>query len=136
MDLVKSLKIAASGLTAQSGRMRVIAENLANADSTAQTPGGDPYRRQVPSFRAEFDRELDANVVRSGPLRPDKSDFELRHEPGHPAADENGYVKLPNVNSLVESMDMREAQRSYEANLNIVQATRSMVMRTLDILRS
>lgn len=136
MDLVKSLKIAASGLTAQSGRMRVIAENLANADSTAQTPGGDPYRRQVPSFRAEFDRELDANVVKAGPLRPDKSDFELRHEPGHPAADENGYVKLPNVNSLVESMDMREAQRSYEANLNIVQATRSMVMRTLDILRS
>ncbi len=135
MDLVKSFKIAASGLTAQTGRMRVIAENMANANSTAHTPGGDPYRRQVPSFRAEFDRELQANVVRPGPIRPDRSEFSLRHEPGHPAADEDGYVKTPNVDPLIESMDMREAQRSYEANLNVVRAARGMVMRTLDILR-
>lgn len=135
MDFVKSLKIAASGLAAQTGRMRVIAENLANANSTAETPGGDPYRRKIPSFRAEFQRELGATVVRPGPLRPDRSEFGLRHEPAHPAADENGYVKVPNVNPLVEAMDMREAQRSYEANLNVVQAARAMVMRTLDILR-
>ncbi len=136
MDLVKSLKIAASGLRAQTGRMRVIAENMANADSTANVAGGDPYRRQVPSFRAEFDRELNANVVKPGPIRPDRSDFGLRYDPGHPAADEQGYIKTPNVNTLVESMDMREAQRSYEANLNIVRATRAMVLRTLDILRA
>jgi flagellar basal-body rod protein FlgC len=136
MDLVKSLKIAASGLAAQTGRMRVIAENLANVNSTADAPGGDPYRRKVPSFRAVFDREIGANVVRPGPLRPDSAEFGMRHDPNHPAADENGYVKTPNVNALVEMTDMREAQRSYEANLNIVQATRNMVMRTLDILRA
>lgn len=135
MDLVKSLKIAATGLAAQTGRMRVIAENLANADSTANTAGDDPYRRKVPSFRAVFDRQLGATVVQPGPLRPDRSEFGLRHEPGHPAADENGYVRTPNVNPLIETMDMRQAQRSYEANLNVVQATRTMLMRTLDILR-
>lgn len=136
MELLKSLKIAASGLAAQTGRMRVISENLANANSTADAPGGEPYRRKIPSFRAVFDRELGATVVRTGPVRSDAAEFGLRHEPGHPAADDNGYVRMPNVNPLIETMDMREAQRSYEANLNIVQATRNMVMRTLDILRS
>lgn len=135
MDLIKSLKIAASGLRAQTGRMRVIAENMANSDSTAQAPGGDPYRRKIPSFHAEIDREIGARMVGNGPVRTDQSEFGLRHEPGHPAADEDGYVKTPNVNPLIESMDMREAQRSYEANLNVVQAARSMVLRTLDILR-
>lgn len=136
MDLMKSLQIAASGLRAQSGRMRVISENLANADSTAATAGGDPYRRQIPSFKAEYDRELGANVVSAGRIRPDRSDFNIRYEPGHPAADAKGYVKTANVNTLVEMMDMREAQRSYEANLNIVRSARSMIQRTLDILRT
>ena len=135
MDFLKSLKIAASGLRAQGGRMRVVAENIANADSTAKTPGGDPYRRRIPTFQAAFDREADAQLVKLGPVRPDATDFERRYDPGHPAADAGGYVRLPNVNPLIESMDMREAQRSYEANLNVVGATRRMIQKTLEILR-
>lgn len=136
MDFLKSMSIAASGLRAQSGRMRVISENIANADSTAQTPAANPYRRKVPTFASELDRSLDARVVSLGRIRPDASDFKLKYEPGHPAADANGNVKYPNVNSLVEMTDLREAQRSYEANLNIVSATRRMIQRTLDILRA
>ncbi len=136
MDFLKSMSIAASGLRAQSGRMRVISENIANADSTAQTPGGNPYRRKVPTFSSELDRSLDARVVSLGRIRPDASDFKLKYEPGNPAADGNGNVKYPNVNSLVEMTDLREAQRSYEANLNIVSATRRMIQRTLDILKA
>jgi flagellar basal-body rod protein FlgC len=136
MDFLKSMSIAASGLRAQSGRMRVISENIANADSTAQTPAGNPYRRKVPTFASELDHSLDARVVSLGRIRPDASDFKLKYEPGHPAADANGNVKYPNVNSLVEMTDLREAQRSYEANLNIVSATRRMIQRTLDILRA
>ena len=136
MDFLKSMSIAASGLRAQSGRMRVISENIANADSTAQTPAANPYRRMVPTFASELDRSLDARVVSLGRIRPDASDFKLKYEPGHPAADANGNVKYPNVNSLVEMTDLREAQRSYEANLNIVSATRRMIQRTLDILRA
>lgn len=135
MDFLKTISIAASGLKAQSGRMRVIAENIANANSTAQTAGGDPYRRRIATFRSSFDRELEAQVVELGRVQTDRSDFVTRHEPGHPAADERGHVKYPNVNSLVESVDMREAQRSYEANINVINATRRMVMRTLDLLR-
>ena len=136
MDFLKTISIAASGLRAQAGRMRVIAENVANADSTADKPGADPYRRKVPTFSRHFDRELQANVIGLGRIRPDTSAFRTRHEPGHPAADAKGEVKLPNVNSLVETMDMREAQRSYEANLNLVTATRRMITRTIDILRA
>jgi flagellar basal-body rod protein FlgC len=136
MDFLKSLNIAASGLRAQAGRMRIISENIANADSTGQSPGADPYRRKVPTFSAQLDRALDANVVSLGRVRPDTSDFRVKYEPGHPAADANGYVKYPNVNSLVEMTDMRDAQRSYEANLNIVTATRRMIERTLDILKA
>jgi flagellar basal-body rod protein FlgC len=128
--------IATSGLRAQAGRMRVISENIANADSTAQTPGGDPYRRKVPTFSSELDRALDARVVSLGRIRPDNSDFRVKHEPGNPAADAAGNVKYPNVNTLIEMTDMREAQRSYEANLNIISATRRMIMRTLDILKA
>ena len=116
--------------------MRVIAENVPNADSAAHKPGADPYRRKVPTFSRHFDRELQANVIGLGRIRPDTSPFRTRYEPGHPAADAKGEVKLPNVNGLVETMDMREAQRSYEANLNLVTATRRMVARTLDILRA
>jgi flagellar basal-body rod protein FlgC len=136
MDFLKTISVAASGLKAQSGRMRVIAENLANADSTARTPGGDPYRRKVPTFTNTFHRELEAHVVQLGRIRTDQSEFRTRFDPGHPAADEKGEVKLPNVSSLVEQMDMREAQRSYEANLNLVSATRRMISRTIEILRA
>ena len=136
MDFVKSIAIAASGLRAQAGRMRVISENIANADSTAQTAGGDPYRRRIPTFRAELDRSLEARVVSLGPVRSDPSQFQVKFEPGHPAADAAGNVKYPNVNSLVEMTDMRDAQRSYEANVNVIGATRRMIQRTLDILRS
>lgn len=135
MDFMNSLMVSASGLRAQSGRMRIIAENIANAGSTGQTPEDDPYRRRIPTFKAVFDRELQAEVVQVGRIADDKSEFTQRYQPGHPAADENGYVRMPNVNTLIESVDMREAQRSYEANLNAVQATRSMVSGTLDILR-
>jgi flagellar basal-body rod protein FlgC len=135
MDFLKSISIAASGLRAQAGRMRILSENLANADSTAQAPGTDPYRRRIPSFRSEVDRALDARVIAMGPIRTDQSDFRLKHEPGHPAADANGNVRYPNVNPMVEMTDMREAQRSYEANINVIGATRRMIQRTLEILK-
>ena len=136
MDFLKSMAIAASGLRAQSGRMRVISENIANADSTAQRPGANPYRRKIPTFRSEVDRALEANTIAMGKVRQDSSDFRTKYEPGHPSADPNGYVKYPNVNSLVEMTDMREAQRSYEANLNVIGATRRMIQKTIDLLRA
>lgn len=136
MDLMKSLKIAASGLRVQGGRMRIISENIANSNSTAKTPDGNPYQRKLPTFNQIYDREIGVHLVQSGPVRLDKSDFGSRFEPGHPAANEDGYVKTPNVNTLIEGMDMREAQRSYEANLNVINATRRMLARTLDILRA
>src|SRR6478609_8041169 len=135
-DFARSMGIATSGLRAQAGRMRVISENIANAQSTAQTPGGDPYRRKVPTFSSELDRTLDARTVTLGRIRPDRSDFRIKHEPGHPAADAAGNVKYPNVNSVVEMTDMREAQRSYEANVNLISATRRMIQRTIDILKA
>ena len=135
MDFNSSLRIAATGLHAQTARMRVIAENLANADSAGKAPGDEPYRRRVPTFQSAFDAEVGGNVVEVGKLAYDMSDFTSRYEPGHPAADDRGYVQYPNVNTLVESMDMREAQRTYEANLNVVTVTRQMLGRTLDILR-
>ncbi len=136
MDLIKSLFISASGLKAQNGRMRIIAENIANADSTGKTPDEQPYRRKIPTFKAEFDKELGAQKVELGKVALDTSDFEVVHMPGHPAADENGYVLQPNVNTLIETTDMREAQRSYEANLNVIDTTRRMLQRTIDILRA
>ncbi|HVL74151.1 MAG TPA: flagellar basal body rod protein FlgC [Beijerinckiaceae bacterium] len=135
MDFLKTIAVAASGLRAQSGRMRVIAENIANADSTGDAPGADPFRRKVPTFGRKFDRELQASVVEIGRVQPDQAPFRTRFEPGHPAADAQGVVKLPNVNTLVETMDLREAQRSYEANLGLITATRRMIARTLEILR-
>jgi flagellar basal-body rod protein FlgC len=135
-DFVRSMGIATSGLRAQAGRMRVIAENIANADSTSATAGGDPYRRKVPTFSSALDRTLDAKVVALGKIRPDQTAFHVKYEPSNPAADVAGNVKYPNVNPLVEMTDMREAQRSYEANLNIISATRRMIQRTLDILKA
>ncbi len=136
MDFLKTMAIATSGLRAQAGRMRVISENIANADSTPAKPGADPYRRKVMTFKTDFDRELEATTVGLGRVRNDTSDFRLKYEPGHPAADVNGNVKYPNVNPLVEMTDMREAQRSYEANINIIGATRRMIQRTIDILKA
>jgi len=135
-DFARSMGIATSGLRAQAGRMRVISENIANADSTAQSAGGDPYRRKVPTFSSALDRTLDANTVTLGKIRPDPSAFRVKHDPGNPAADAAGNVKFPNVNPLIEMTDMRDAQRSYEANLNIISATRRMIQRTLDILKA
>src|ERR1700739_733424 len=132
----RSMGIAASGLRAQAGRMRVISENIANADSTAPTAGGDPYRRKVPTFSSELDRTLDARVVAMGKIRPDQTAFRVKHEPSNPAADAAGNVKYPNVNPLIEMTDMRDAQRSYEANLNVISATRRMISLTLNILKS
>ncbi|HWF95657.1 MAG TPA: flagellar basal body rod protein FlgC [Xanthobacteraceae bacterium] len=136
MDLMKSIAIAASGLRAQSGRMQVISENIANADSTPTQAGADPYRRQIATFQSEMDNALGARVVKLGAVKADPSDFLVKNEPGHPAADANGNVKYPNVNPLIEMTDLRDAQRSYSANLNVINATRAMIQRTLDILKS
>jgi flagellar basal-body rod protein FlgC len=136
MEFLKTMAIAASGLRAQVGRMRIISENIANADSTPNTPGADPYRRKVPTFRSEMDRALGTSLVELGRTQTDSSDFRLKYEPGHPAADKNGNVKYPNVNPLIEMTDMREAQRSYEANINVIGATRRMLQRTIDILKA
>jgi flagellar basal-body rod protein FlgC len=135
-DFVRSMGIATSGLRAQAGRMRVISENIANAESTAPTAGGDPYRRKVPTFSSALDRVLDAKVVTLGKVKPDRSSFRTKYEPSNPAADAAGNVKYPNVNPMIEMTDMRDAQRSYEANLNVISATRRMIQRTLDILKS
>jgi flagellar basal-body rod protein FlgC len=136
VDFLKTMAIAASGLRAQAGRMRIISENIANADSTPNAPGSNPYRRKVPSFRSEVDRALNVQLVELGKTRTDTSAFRLKYEPGHPAADKNGNVKYPNVNPLIEMTDMREAQRSYEANINVISATRRMIQRTIDILKA
>jgi flagellar basal-body rod protein FlgC len=130
------MAIAASGLRAQAGRMRIISENIANADSTGNTPDAQPYRRKVPTFQTEVDRTLNVNLVELGRTRTDSSEFRLKYEPGNPAADKNGNVKYPNVNPLMEMTDMREAQRSYEANINVISATRRMLQRTIDILKT
>ena len=135
MDLNASMVIAASGMRAQSSRMRTIAENIANAKSTASTPNGDPYRRKVATVKSDFDRDLGASLVQAGKPIDDMSEFRSQYDPGNPAADKQGYVKLPNVNPLVEVMDMREAQRSYEADLNVMEATKSMLARTVDLLK-
>jgi flagellar basal-body rod protein FlgC len=130
------MAIAASGLRAQAGRMRIISENIANADSTPSSPGGQPYQRKIPTFQSEVDRTLDVKLVELGKTRTDNSEFRLKYEPGHPAADKNGNVRYPNVNPLLETTDMREAQRSYEANINVISATRRMLQRTIDILKT
>ena len=134
MDFTTSMAIAASGLRTQSDRMKVIAENIANANSTASTPGGDPYRRKIATIQPTFDRELDATLVNTGKPLPDKSEFKSQYDPGNPNADTQGYVKLPNVDSLVEIMDMREAQRSYEADLTVMDSTKQMLAKTVDLL--
>jgi len=134
MDLATSMLVAASGMRAQSTRMRIIAENIANANSTAPNPNADPYRRKIATMTTAFDRELNATTVQAGRPVQDMTDFRSQYDPGNPVADKKGYVKLPNVNSLVEIMDMREAQTSYEANVNVLDASKTMLSRTIDLL--
>ncbi len=135
-SLQASLIVAASGLQAQSDRLRVVAENLANAQSTGPAPGSEPYRRKTISFAQELDRIMGVSTVRVDNIGADQTPFRVEYEPGHPAADDNGYVKLPNVNMIVEMADMREANRSYEANLQIVKRTRELISMTIDLLRT
>lgn len=135
MDLNSAMSLAAAGMKVQAARLRVTAENLANAESTSRVPEGDPFRRKTVSFADRRDTETGLSVVDIQRYGVDRSEFPLRYMPGHPAADAGGYVKYPNVNPLIELTDMREAQRSYEANLNAMQLARSMIGRTLDLLR-
>ncbi|WP_019645352.1 flagellar basal body rod protein FlgC [Novispirillum itersonii] len=134
-DLSKATSIASSGLKAQAKRVRVISENMANADSIAKTPGGEPYRRKLVVFRNQLSRELDAKTVRADRTTRDMTDFGRKFMPGHPGADEAGYVTTPNVNPLIEMMDMREAQRSYEANLQVISTSRDLMSKTIEMLR-
>lgn len=134
-DLISSMKVSASGLKAQGTRLRVVSENIANVDSLPTRPGEEPYRRKVILFSNEMNKQLGAELVNVDKIGLDKSDFKKAYKPGHPGADEAGYVQVPNVNSLVEVMDMREAQRSYEANLNVIRASKSMLQSTINVLR-
>ena len=136
IDMFKTLQIAAAGMKVQSSRLRVIGENIANASSTATTPGGEPYRRKMISFENALDRILGINTVRVANYSYDKSEFGKRYDPTHPSAGEDGFVLLPNVNTLIEMADMREALRSYEANLSVVEASKSMLQKTIDLLSS
>ena len=135
MDISKALDVSASGMDAQSMRLRVIAENLANQDTTGSTPGADPYRRKTITFGETVDRQTGDSEVTVKQIGEDRSAFNTRYDPSHPAADATGYVKTPNVNSFVEIMDMKEAERSYSANLNVMQTTRSMMTRAIDLLK-
>ena len=130
-DLALSKMIASSGMKAQAQRLRVISENLANADSLAKTPGGMPYRRKVVTFRNELDRATGAEMVKIGRVTRDKGQLERKYDPNHVAADANGYVLLPNVNPLIETMDMKEAQRTYDANLNVISVSKYIMSKTL-----
>lgn len=136
MDLMTAMELAAKGMKAQGVRMRVISENLANAETTGKSPGQLPYQRQIVTFKNEMNRAQGTKGVAVDRIVGDRSDFVLKYDPSHPAADKKGYVKMPNVNPLIEMMDMREAQRSYEANLGVIEMARSMMMRTIDLLRN
>ena len=134
-DLLKSLRISSAAMKAQGTRLRVISENIANANSLAQAPGQDPYRRKIVTFKNELDRSIGVRTVAVDKIKTDKSEFEKQFDPNHPAADADGYVLVPNVNTLIEMMDMKEAQRSYEANLNVIKSSKSMLQGTIDILK-
>ena len=135
MDLSKALTLSARGMEVQSARLRTIAENIANQDTTASSPNAEPYRRKIISFENTLDRTLGADTVRVRGISQQPGDLPTRYDPSHPAADAQGYVKTPNVNSFIEVMDMREAQSSYSANLNVMEVTRTMLSRTIELLR-
>ena len=132
MDLLDSMAEAAKGMKAQGVRMRVISENMANAETTSTDKGGDPYQRKIVTFKNMLNKTSNQKEVEVDKVVPDKSDFIMKYDPSHPAADSTGYVKMPNVNPLIEMMDMREAQRSYEANLGIIDISKAMINSTLD----
>ncbi|MBL1431469.1 MAG: flagellar basal body rod protein FlgC [Robiginitomaculum sp.] len=134
-DINKAMAIAAAGMRAQSSRMRIISENVANANSTAKVPGGDPYARKTPVFSSIFDKEVGARLVRMSKAVESDAEFRTVYDPDHPAANEQGYVKYPNVNTMIELMDMREASRSFEANLSVIENSRAMLQRTLELLK-
>ncbi|MBO0660951.1 flagellar basal body rod protein FlgC [Jiella sp. MQZ9-1] len=134
--MISSLKIASSGLSAQSTRLQVVSENIANANTTGDTAGSDPYRRKIVTFQSELDRLTGADLVKVADVGRDQSPFIVERDPGNPAANADGYVKMPNVNMLVEMADMREANRSYEANLQVVKQARELINMTIDLLRS
>jgi flagellar basal-body rod protein FlgC len=134
-DLESALTIAASGMRAQGFRLKIVAQNIANASSTADKTGGDPYRRKIVTFANVLDRELNAKLVEIKKVKEDTSQFSLVYDPNHPSANKDGFVEMPNVNSLVEMMDMREAQRSYEANLNMIESSKNLMSKTIGLLR-
>ena len=134
-DLSISSRVASSGMKAQATRLRIISENLANADSTSEIPGREPYRRKLITFRNQLNKEIEADTVRVKKIFNDQTPLKSKYDPAHPGANNEGYVQIPNVNSLVELMDMREAQRAYEANLNVISTSRSMVSKTLELLK-
>lgn len=134
-DIIKTMQISSAGMQVQGARLRVISENIANADSLAQDPNGKPYRRKVITFQNELNRALGVDVVGVRGIRPDQSEFGKKFDPNHPAADEDGYVLTPNVNALIEMADMREAQRSYDANLQVIKASKAMLNGAIEILR-
>ncbi len=136
MDLVKSLKISASGMDVQSIRLRILSENIANADSLPAEPGANPYRRKVVSFQNTLDRSLGVETVRIRKIGEAKGEFQRRYDPTHPSSDKDGYVMAPNVNALIEMMDFREAQQSYQANLSVLEVSKRMIVNTIDILRN
>ena len=134
-DIIRTMRISGSGMRVQGQRLRVIAQNIANANSLPQEPNENPYRRKVMTFKNEFDRATGLDMVKVNRVRPDMSDFGKRYEPNHPAADANGYVSTPNVSTIIELSDMREAQRSYEANMNVIKASKAMLNSAIELLR-
>lgn len=134
-DLLKTMRISSSGMRAQGTRLRVISENIANANSLPQSPGEIPYRRKVITFKNTLDRAIGLDTVKVDKVIDDKSKFIKKFDPNHPAADQDGYIQTPNINTLIEMMDMREAQRSYEANLNVIKSSKAMLTSTIDVLR-
>ena len=134
-DLESALTIAVSGMRAQGFRLKIVAQNIANASATADKTGGDPYRRKIVTFANVLDRELNAKLVEIKKVKEDTSQFNLVYDPNHPSANKDGFVEMPNVNSLVEMMDMREAQRSYEANLNMIESSKNLMSKTIGLLR-
>lgn len=134
--LTSAIKVSASGLGAESTRLRVVSENIANANATSNIPGGDPYRRKLVNFGSELDRATHANMVTVDSVDRDTSDFRIEFDPSHPAADAAGYVKMPNVNPLIEMADMRDANRSYQANLQVLKQARDLISMTIDLMRS
>lgn len=135
MNIMDAMGVSSLGMKAQGERIRVISENIANADTAPLKPGEDAYRRKILTFKSVLDRETGVEKVQVDKIVKSKAEFKLKYMPDHPAADENGYIQMPNVDSLIEMMDMREAQRTYEANLGMVEMARSMMSRTLDLLR-